>query len=271
MIVFLVVISHVSCNQPERPQITKIVFLHHSTGEVIWNGNAESGNSECSLPSLFKGYNKEYRKNYKISDKVFPYDQPYGWKNYPFDYYNIWVNNAGQNPYKNEPTLEILTGDYDVIIFKHCFPVSNIFPDNPEPDINSETKTLANYKLQYQALREKLLQFPDTKFILWTGAAQVQSAVTEEEALRAREFFEWVIQDWDKNDDNIFLWDFYYLETEGGLYFKDEYAISPNDSHPNKEFAGKAVKLLFDRIIDIIENNGQNTTLIGKKLDATDF
>ena len=60
--------------------------------------------------------------------------------NDPYDYYNIWVKNAGNEPYKGEPTLEILTSKYDVIIFKHCFPSSNVEPDTGAPDINSKNK-----------------------------------------------------------------------------------------------------------------------------------
>jgi hypothetical protein len=164
-----------------------------------------------------------------------------------------------------EPTLEILTKEYQVIIFKHCFPVSNIMPDQDTVDINSEIKTISNYKLQYSALRDKLYEFPDTKFILFTGAAQVRSNISEEEAKRANEFFKWVVDDWDLPDDNIFLYDLYNLETEGGLYFKDEYATSAGNSHPNGIFASKVVFLLFNRIIDIIENNGTGTYLTGEK------
>ena len=53
---------------------------------------------------------------------------------------------------------------------------------------------------------------------------------------------------------------------EEGLYFKDEYAVSPEDSHPNKTFAGRAATLLFNRIIDVIDNGGKTTTLAGVKL-----
>jgi hypothetical protein len=176
----------------------------------------------------------------------FPKAKPYGWNNYPFDYYNIWVKNAGDKAFMEEPTLETLTDANDVIIFKHCFPVSNIQEELDIPDIESDIKTIGNYKLQYEALKEKLQGFADTKFILWTGAVQVRSTITEEEAIRAKEFFRWVIEEWDQPEDNIFIWDFYQLETEGGLFFKDEYAVSSSDSHPNREFAGRVVNLLFD-------------------------
>jgi hypothetical protein len=169
-------------------------------------------------------------------------------------------------PYKEEPTLEILTKEYQVIIFKHCFPVSNIQPEQDSADINSNLRTISNYKLQYSALRDKLHQFPDVKFILFTGAAQVKGSISEDEAGRAKEFFTWVIREWDISDDNIFIWDLYSLETEGELYFKDKYAASFNDAHPNGNFAGEAVKLLFNRIIDVVENNGNRTSLTGKKL-----
>ncbi len=144
----------------------------------------------------------------------------------PFDYYNIWVKNAGNNPYKEEPTLEILTKKYDVIIFKHCFPVSNIKKITLSPDINSDIKTLGNYKLQYEALKKKLLEFPKTKFIVWTPTAQVENQSNKDEAERANEFSEWVKSVWDTKGDNIFLWDFRELQVDGGLFFKNEYALS---------------------------------------------
>jgi hypothetical protein len=258
-----------------------IIFLHHSTGGVIWNSTKPSFvtkavrkinkrftdvfSKKARLPLLFEKYNEEYGKNYIIKEMAFPKASPYGWHNYPYDYYNIWVKNAGEKPYMEEPTLEMLTKEYQVIIFKHCFPVSNIQADQDSADINSDLKTISNYKLQYLALRDKLHEFPDTKFILFTGAAQVKSNVTEDEAKRARAFFEWVTDEWDLPADNIYLWDLYKLQTEGGLYFKDKYSVSQTDSHPNEDFAGKAVKLLFNRVIDVIKDNGNGTTLKGEK------
>lgn len=281
---FIVLVSFlfisVSCCRKEEISATDIIFLHHSTGGYIWEGKTSNSlsrlagrisgrlakllNKRPELPTLFEEYNRRNNKNYSISELAFPKASPYGWKNYPFDYYNIWVKNAGNTMFMEEPTLEILTRDHQVIIFKHCFPVSNIQADLDSADINSELKTISNYKLQYYALRDKLHQFPETKFILFTGAIQVKSNIMEEEALRAREFFTWVVDEWDISDDNIYLWDLYLLQTEGGLFFKDEYAFSSNDSHPNEVFAGKVVRLLFNRIIDVIENNGRATTLSGE-------
>lgn len=281
IITFIVLITG-GCSKNNKSTGMNIIFLHHSTGEVIWKGNNSTAISKLAgrisgrlenvlkrqdeLPKLFEHYNKESGKNYIIKELAFPKASPYGWNNYPFDYYNIWVKNAGNTPFMEEPTLEMLTRDYQVIIFKHCFPVSNIQPDLDSADINSEIMTLSNYKLQYAALRGKLHEFPDTKFILFTGAVQVKSALKEDEALRAKEFFNWVLNEWDLPDDNIYLWDLYNLQTEGGLYFRDEYAVSAGNSHPNDNFAEKVVKLLFNRIIDVIDNNGRTTALTGEKI-----
>jgi len=263
-LLFVIVFSLNSCKQQETISDMNIIFLHHSTGNVIWKGTSKGKKADLNL--LFNDYNKEFNKNYLIKEKEFPKASPYGWKNYPFDYYNIWVKNAGDKPFMEEPTLEILTKDYEVIIFKHCFPVSNIQADNNTGDINSETKTISNYKLQYNSLRDKLHQFSDTKFILFTGAVQVQSTLSEDEAKRMKEFYDWVINEWDLPEDNIYLWDLYILQTEGGLYFKDESAVSKHDSHPNAKFAGRIVKLLFNRIIDVIENDGRGTQITGETI-----
>lgn len=258
--ILLVVVLALSCSQCTNPSSMNIIFLHHSTGRVIWNGGDQS------LKQLFKEYNRENDTNYAIKEKVFPQNSPYGWNNYPYDYYNIWVKNGGEEPYMEEPTLEMLTKDYQVIMFKHCFPVSDIQPDPDAPDINSDIKTLSNYKLQYLSLRDKMYEFPETKFIIWTGAALVESVTSEEKALRAKEFFEWVMNEWDLPGDNIYIWDLYSLQTEGGLYLNPEYAVSNRDSHPNEEFSEKVVKLLFNRVIDIINNDGKGTLLTGNKM-----
>ncbi|MHC1733057.1 MAG: hypothetical protein AB9888_13645 [Bacteroidales bacterium] len=270
----------ISCEKNEDPPDVNILFLHHSTGKVIWRGGegqlifriagrlgprfAERAEQRAALPSLLNKYSRQQGIDIRIREVAFPKASPYGWNNYPFDYYNIWVKNAGDETFMEEPTLELLTKDYDLIIFKHCYPVSNIGPDADSADINSDVKTISNYKLQYLALREKLHQFPETKFILFTGAAQVQSKISEDEALRAKEFFKWVVEEWDMQGDNIHLWDLYSLETEGGLYFKEEYARSVSDSHPNRVFAENAVQLLFNRIVDVIETGGIRTSATGK-------
>ena len=235
---------------------SRMVFLHHSTGGCVWEGG---------VAEWFARFNAANKANHQIREVAFPKSKPYGWANYPYDYWNIWVSHAGAQPFKEEPTLEMLTKDNDVIIFKHCFPVANVQADAGAPDVASDAKTLGNYKLQYEALKEKLHQFPQTRFIVWTGAALVKRAVSEENALRAREFCQWVKGDWDEKGDNIFVWDFDELETGGGLYLKPENAASEEDSHPNKEFCKSVAPLFCQRIVNVIQGRGDTTSLTGRQ------
>lgn len=243
--------------QPEPEESTKILFLHHSTGGAVWKGKTNRYvykiTGKGDVAKYFSKYNKAHKTAYSITDRSFPRSEPYGWKNYPYDYYNIWVKNAGEEPYMDEPTLEMLTKSYDVIIFKHCYPVGEILEDTGNPDINSEERRLENYKLQYEALKQKMHEFKDHTFILWTPAALVENHTNEEQALRTREFYSWMMNEWNDEGDNIFLWDFYRLETEGELYLKPEFAMGPDDSHPNPEFSGRAAPLFGQFIIDCIE------------------
>lgn len=232
----------------------QIVFLHHSTGGVIWDGG---------VAGWFDAYNAKHGTPYRITERPYPGDG-YPWDNYPYDYWNIWVNHAGDRQYKKQDTLEILTGDYDVIVWKHCYPVSAVDGDTGSPKIRSDVRSLENYKVQYEALRDKMRAFPETRFIVWTGAARVQGASDEAQARRAREFFAWVIDTWDEPGDNIFVWDFWQLETEGGLYLLDEYAAGPDDSHPNGAFAARVAPFLGRRIADVIEGRGDTGSLTGQ-------
>lgn len=271
----------ISCERKDQPSDTNIVFLHHSTGSFIWYGKRASvfnraigliskdlkrkWRKKGKVPKYFKEYNQANGTTYHIEEQIFPKREPYGWNNFPYDYYNIWVRNGGDEAYMEEPTLEILTKQYQVIIFKHCFPVSRINADRDSADINSEFKSISNYKLQYLALRDKLHEFPESKFILFTGAVHIEANLKRDQAERTSKFFDWVRDEWDISGDNIFLWDLYSVQTEGGLYLKNEYALSESNSHPNNTFSTYAGKFLFNRIIDVIENNGEGTLLTGKK------
>jgi hypothetical protein len=274
--VFIIISLMTQCNNPENKMpkegAYKIIFLHHSTGNSIWKGSPQGFdkisnifNKVNAVPKWFESYNTQNGTNYFIKEQSFPKGELYPWDNYPYDYYNIWVKNAGPKAYMEEPTLEMLATEYNMIIFKHCFPVGYIEEDTGVPDLESNEKRLENYKLQYAALKDKLLSFPDIKFLVWTGAANVESKTTPEYAQRTKTFFDWVKTEWDTEGDNIFLWDFFELETEGGIYLTNENARNDQNSHPGIEFSAKASTLFCQRITDIIETNGQKTSLTGEK------
>lgn len=255
---FLLSCSNTSENMKSDSINTKAIFLHHSTGKTIWRG----GNSfvhkvklklgfPMAVERWFTKYNKQNNTNYSVEARAFPAKEPYGWSNYPFDYYNIWVENGHQDYFNEEPTLKTLTKDYGVIILKHCFPVSKLKNEKGSVDISSNERTIQNYKLQYIALYKEFQKYPDTKFLLWTPPALTERKSKEEWARNMNEFYLWLKNEWDKPDDNIYLWDFRALETEGGLYLLDKYAESPSDSHPNTKLAEKAYPSFCKKIVEV--------------------
>ncbi len=263
----IIVFSLFMCCSADNNKSINVIFLRHSTGGRIWKGNpnrviyklTKTGDVERRI----KKYNRKHEVKINIEQMAFPKKEPYGWKNYPYDYYNIWIKHAGDKPYLEESTLEILTKKYNVIIFKHCYPVSNILDDLENPDVDSEIKTVSNYKLQYNELKKKMHSFPATKFIIWTPPPRVASKTNFDEAKRTREFYEWMINTWDEKNDNIFIWDYYKLATEGGLYLKPEYSAGINNSHPGRAFSGKASRLFANRIIQVVNNTADNKDAAG--------
>lgn len=256
IIILLAIFNSCQPNNQNMSIKNKAIFLHHSTGSNIWKGKTSKFMyklfNKGDVQKWIQKYNKENHTNYSIVEQNFPKEEPYGWNNYPYDYYNIWVKNGGDKPYVDEPTLEILTKQYGTIIWKHCYPVSHILEDVGKPDINSNEKRIENYKLQYDALKKKMHEFPDTKFIVWTGAALVQTRTTEEEAKRMNEFVNWIKNEWNEEGDNIHIWDFYSYETEGELYLKDENAVSSSNSHPNETFSAKVAPLFAKKIVEVM-------------------
>lgn len=242
-------------DQEPLDESVKGILLHHSTGAAIWDGG---------VSAWFSDYNTRNGKMYSITEMAFPKNSPYGWNNYPYDYWNIWVNHEGYDPFIEEPTLEILTQDYNVIIWKHCYPVSSISPDTGNATVQSSDKRIENYKLQYQALRTKMRSFPETRFIVWTGAANAQGATSTIQATLARSFFQWVKNEWDEPGDNIYVWDFFELETGGGIFLRPEYASSSTDSHPNSTFSQTVAPLLCKRIVDVIQGRGDTGSITGQ-------
>ena len=255
---------------------SRIVFLHHSTGGVIWRGG---------LPRFIHDWNTAHGTAYEVTELTYPsanggqarlqkilpgrlfnrlVRDRYPWDNYPFDYWNLWIAHAGDRRDRSELNLEDLAGSYDVIVFKHCFPVSQIKPDDGMAAVASQAKTLANYKLQYEALKKRMHEFPQVRFIVWTGAALTEATSSPEEAERARQFSSWVKGKWDEQGDNIFVWDFRELETGGGLFLKPENAQAPENAHPSRDFAARAAPLLGRRIVDVIEGRGDHSSLTGQ-------
>ncbi|HSM94352.1 MAG TPA: hypothetical protein VLT47_15870 [Anaeromyxobacteraceae bacterium] len=234
----------------------RIAFLHHSTGGLVWN---------AGVPAFIQSWNGAHGTGYRITQVTYPATTGgYPWANYPYDYWTLWVDAAGSTRVLGESNLDDLVAAYDVVVFKHCFPVSAIGPDTGAPSVASSARTLENYRLQYEALKTRLHQYPSKRFLVWTGAALAEAATSPEQATRARAFFDWVKGTWDEPGDNVFVWDFREIETGGGLYLQPGYATSATDSHPNATLSALAAPLVGRRIVDVVEGRGDSGSLTGR-------
>jgi hypothetical protein len=242
----------------------KIIFLHHSTGGGVYSGG--------DVLKWIQTYNTKNGTAYKITERNYP-DTPYPWENYPYDYWNLWINGGCNNSNSSIECMDLLTKNYDVIIFKHCFPGADVSADTGNESVSSKRKSIGNYKLQYRALRTLMDSYPTTKFIVWTLAPLHRNATTTENALRANQFVDWVKNEWLSEDNklhpNIFIFDFYGLSVElnsmpqngkiNCLKYDYEGDHNGSDSHPNS-LANRTVGPLFAQaIVDAIKQ--QNTSI----------
>ena len=245
--------------QPVSASSKKILFLHHSTGENVYN--------DGGVPDWITSYNSDHGTSYDISERNYPAD-PYDWANYPYDYWNLWINNACDSDNTNIECMNTLIQSYDVIIFKHCFPGAAVESDTGSPDIASQTKSLENYKLQYRALRDMMDGYPDNLFIVWTLAPLHRLETTPDDAARAKQFVDWVNEEFlteeGKIHSNIAIFDFWKIVAEDDpnaslgkvncLKYEYEGSHFGSDSHPNYDANQAAGPVFAQTIITAIES-----------------
>jgi hypothetical protein len=90
----------------------------------------------------------------------------------------------------------------------------------------------------------------------WNAQQLVEGATDLASAQRAQQFFAWVKDVWDEPGDNVYVWDFFQLETGGGPYLLPEHAADATDSHPNATFSAEVAPLVARRIVDVVEARG---------------
>ncbi|HOF42548.1 MAG: hypothetical protein ACOYB5_03540 [Patescibacteria group bacterium] len=223
----------------------KIIFLHHSTGGAVY--------STGTVASRIATYNSQNGTNLQITHREYP-NTPYPWNNYAYDYWNLWVNGACNSTQAGIECMNTLAQNYDVIIWKHCYPGAAVLADTGSPSISSNRKSLENYKLQYRALRDMMDSYPNNKFIVWTLVPLHRLATNPSDAARARQFVDWVKEQWLSEDGNshpnIYIFDFYGLVAGADNFLKYEYEGShtSSDSHPNT-LANQTVGPIFSQFI----------------------
>jgi len=241
---------------PNPPSdVIKLIFIHHSCGEN-WLADDHGG------LGLALGEN-----NYFVSDTN------YGWGpdaigdrtdilNWPEwfrsanseRYTTALFTESGQNsPYSR--ALQDPGGENRIIMFKSCFPNSNLEGSPNDPPAPGEGLTVSHAKYIYNDLLNYFATRPDKLFVVAT-APPVQDPIY---AANARSFNLWLVQNWLGENNyslgNVVVYDFYnvlthpdnhhrfnngqieYIASQGNntLYYD-----SDGDDHPNPSGNQKA-------------------------------
>ncbi len=209
----------------------RLIFIHHSTGENWLTDN--NGDLGIALRD----------NNYFVSDTN------YGWGPLPDvigDYTDIghwwlWFRGPSAATYmtalyaesRQNSSYSRLSvnpgGQNKIIMFKSCFPNSNITGNPNDPptvgtnplrgqDASSEYMTVANVKGIYNDILAYFATRPDKLFVLIISPPLVSGDTDPARAANARAVANWLMNDWLRNYPypNVAVFDFYNVLTSNG-------------------------------------------------------
>ena len=231
-----------------RGDFTNIVFLHHSTGHnLIHQGQVRERLTEAGYEFWDHDYNSPGLTRPDGTSTGYSYSipndntDPDGLAHIFSQRLYSWPRNAFSGLMQHE-----------VIIFKSCFPVSDI----------SNQEYLDKYKRYYLSIRDVVDQHPDRLFIALTPPPVVPESSTPRNAARAREFANWLQSDeFLAGHANLFTFDFFDLLAEGDPSAPDHDTLRAEyrpgiagDSHPNV-LANETIGPRFvEFVVDAIES-----------------
>lgn len=246
---------------PKASAGKRVVFLHHSVGQNVWEGG---------VPKAYKAL----RPQDHLKAVLFPVTDCPEWSNRPQDYHRFWV--AGQSDCSPGGGFKGLLANYDVIVLKHCYTHDLMLDSEQKGDPNSRRQTLADYKAAYQGLKKLFHKHPDKTFIVWTVAPALEQRYKKfgpefyrQVNTQGHVFADWVRERWDEKGDNVFVFDFRQLAAgKPNGFLKPEYAQSSDprkpDSHLNARFSREVAPLFANRIAQVVNGQGDSTPSTGK-------
>ncbi len=242
-------------NAEPPDQIVKLIFIHHSTGEN-W------------LVDDYGGLGLALAQNH-----YFVSDTNYGWgpeaigdrtdipnwlewfRSEDTDrYMQALFNESGQNSAYTR-LLADPGGENQIILFKSCFPNSNLEGNPNDPPTPGNDWTVGNAKYIYNELLKYFVTRPDKLFLVITAPPVSDPAYAQ----NARAFNLWLMNDWLRENTypylNVAVFDFYNLLTGPDAHHRLHngqvehplgdmntlyYPSSPDDDHPSVDGSRKA-------------------------------
>jgi hypothetical protein len=216
---------------------TSVIFLHHSTGDnLIKEGSVRARFTEADYDFWDHHYNARGLQDPDGHLTGYSYRIPQD-NTDPDGLARIFDQRVYPLP------VNALSGllQHEVIVFKSCFPAS---------DITSDAQ-LQQYKAWYLGMRDTMDRHRDKVFVVMSPPPLNPSATTPEAAARARAFADWLTSDaYLAGHSNVFAFDFFDHLAEDDPAAPDynmlraEYRIDAQDSHPNQR-ANEAVGPAF--------------------------
>jgi len=219
----------------------QLLFIHHSVGENWLN----EGGLKDSLAGLGVGvhsvtYGSDIGQDTDMSDWVSKFNR----------YFEKMLK------YDIKPDI-LYPGDMenDIIMFKPCFPNSDIGAEGTPPGNPLEKdRTVWNYKSVFAHLKEQFSKAPGKSFIYVTAPPLVPTETSVENANRAREFNDWVkndfVADYMKRTgmENFRVFDLFDILADSSNCLQPAYRRSETNSHPNangsREATGRFLQFL---------------------------
>lgn len=234
----------------------KLIFIHHSTGEN-WLADYDGGLGAALDEEGFFVSDTNYGWGPDSIGDATDIGQFWDWfqgsnsATYMTSLFEETSQNSEYTRTSSDPG-----GENEIIMFKSCFPNSNLLGDESDvvPAISanplkgqtsdSEYHTISNAKGIYIDLLEYFKTNPDKLFIVITAPPLGQNNTTLKAADNARALNNWLKNDWidDYEQDNVAVFDFYNVLTDDGASNFSLYSTDEWNDHPNSEGNQKATQ-----------------------------
>ncbi|MBL7209068.1 MAG: hypothetical protein ISS52_03125 [Dehalococcoidia bacterium] len=193
-------------------EIVKLIFTHHSCGEN-WLADDHGGLGRALAENNYFVSDTNYGWGPdSIGDRTDITDWPEWFTDPNSDRYLVALYaESGQNSWYTRD-LPDPGGENQIIMFKSCFPNSNLEGSPNDPPVRGEGLTVSNAKAIYNELLTYFATRPDKLFVVIT-APPVQDPT---HAANARAFNTWLVIEWlnGYEGSNVAVFDFYNLLTD---------------------------------------------------------
>ncbi len=243
-------------DNPAKPDsVVKLVFIHHSTGENwLTDGYGNLGKTLGQNNYFVSDTNYGWGPN-AIGDRT---DIP-NWLEWfrstdtPTYMAALYAENAKHSTYTR--TLANPGGENEIVMFKSCFPNSNLEGHPNDPPTSTPGMTVGHAKYVYNELLKYFALHTDKLFIVITAPPVADGTY----GANARAFNNWLVYNWlwenSYAPSNVAVFDFYNILTAPtshhyflngdvrhifGTKNTSSYSSSPGDDHPSVAGSQKA-------------------------------